>query len=104
MIDLGSDRLGAAADDFYEALLEAHKGLSFPESAALNARLVLLLANHIGDLAILKAALAAASRLEVQEEKRSPEQKAACDKRLHLSEAGLHQKDRAASRTHRVTS
>lgn len=49
-----------APDDFYEALIEAHQGLSDAESQALNARLILLLANHIGDLGVLKAALAAA--------------------------------------------
>eukprot|EP01034_Spumella_vulgaris_P036706 gene36706-45279_t len=40
-----------ACDDFYEALIAAHQGLSTPESHAMNARLVLLLANHIGDQA-----------------------------------------------------
>lgn len=60
MIDLGRDRLGSHADDFYEALLAAHQGLAFEDSAALNARLVLLLANQVGDIAVLKAALAAA--------------------------------------------
>lgn len=59
-IDLGQDRLGARADDFYEALLAAHAGLTFEESAALNARLVLLLANQVGDFDVLKAALDAA--------------------------------------------
>jgi hypothetical protein len=49
-----------AADDFYEALIETHAGLDEAASQALNARLILLLANHIGDLAVLKAALAAA--------------------------------------------
>ena len=49
-----------APDDFYEALLEAHQGLSVAQSHALNARLVLLLANQVGDLGVLKAALAAA--------------------------------------------
>jgi hypothetical protein len=49
-----------APDVFYEALIEAHQGLSEAESHALNARLILLLANHIGDLGVLKAALAAA--------------------------------------------
>jgi predicted metalloendopeptidase len=49
-----------APDDFYEALIETHAGLSEAESQALNARLILLLANHIGDLGVLKAALAAA--------------------------------------------
>ena len=50
----------AAPDDFYEALIEAHRGLSDAESQALNARLILLLANHIGDLDILREALALA--------------------------------------------
>jgi hypothetical protein len=49
-----------APDDFYEALIETHAGLSEADSHALNARLILLLANHIGDLDVLKAALAAA--------------------------------------------
>ena len=47
-------------DDFYEALIEAHQDLSAEESQALNARLVLLLANHIGSLQVLKQALSAA--------------------------------------------
>lgn len=44
-------------DGFYNELLEAHQGLSDAESNALNARLVLTLANHIGDRAILAEAL-----------------------------------------------
>jgi hypothetical protein len=47
-------------DDFYEALLAAHEGLDDKESAALNARLVLLLANHIGSLPVLREALSLA--------------------------------------------
>ena len=47
-------------DDFYEALIEAHNGLSDEQSEALNARLILLLANHIGDLRLLREALVAA--------------------------------------------
>ena len=50
----------AQPDDFYQALIEAHAGLSEAQSAALNARLILLLANQIGDLATLKEAIAAA--------------------------------------------
>lgn len=46
-----------ACDDFYEALIIAHQGLSTPESHAMNARLVLLLANHVGDHATLVHAL-----------------------------------------------
>jgi len=47
-------------DDFYEALIEAHNGLTDEQSEALNARLILVLANHIGDLRVLREALAAA--------------------------------------------
>ncbi len=50
----------AAPDDFYEALIDAHRGLSDEQSEMLNARLVLLLANHVGDMAVLREALAAA--------------------------------------------
>ncbi|RZJ13184.1 MAG: DUF2783 domain-containing protein [Acidovorax sp.] len=46
-----------ACDDFYEALINAHQGLSTAESHATNARLVLLLANHIGEQATLCDAL-----------------------------------------------
>ena len=44
-------------DGFYQALLERHKGLSEAQSQALNAQLVLILANHIGDPAVLEEAL-----------------------------------------------
>ncbi len=47
-------------DDFYEALIQSHHGLSDEQSQLLNARLVLLLANHIGDLRVLREALTAA--------------------------------------------
>jgi len=47
-------------DDFYEALIASHQGLSDDQSRAVNARLILLLANHIGDLRVLTEALAAA--------------------------------------------
>jgi len=49
-----------AADDFYEALIDAHRDLPADQSHALNAKLVLLLANHVGSLAVLREALAAA--------------------------------------------
>ncbi|MHB1668592.1 MAG: DUF2783 domain-containing protein [Thiomonas sp.] len=49
-----------AADAFYAELLQTHEGLSAPQSALLDARLVLLLANHIGNLSVLRAALQAA--------------------------------------------
>jgi len=47
-------------DDFYEALIEVHRDLDNAESHALNARLVLLLANHIGSTDVLQQALLAA--------------------------------------------
>jgi len=50
----------SAPDDFYEALIDTHKDLSPEQSHALNARLVLLLANHIGSLEVLREALGAA--------------------------------------------
>ena len=50
-----------APDDFYEALIEAHQGLSAEESHAFNARLVLVLSNHIGALPVLRQAFAAAA-------------------------------------------
>lgn len=44
-------------DDFYEALIDTHRDLSDEQSALLNARLVLLLSNHIGDLSVLREAM-----------------------------------------------
>ncbi|MGF6612766.1 hypothetical protein OKW45_007754 [Paraburkholderia sp. WSM4175] len=44
-------------DDFYEALIDAHRDLTDEQSSTLNARLILLLANHIGDLSVLREAL-----------------------------------------------
>ncbi|WP_210093799.1 DUF2783 domain-containing protein [Ruegeria sp. HKCCSP346] len=49
------------ADDFYAELLAAHEGLEKADSDALNARLVLVLANHIGDKAVLSDAIGAAT-------------------------------------------
>ena len=48
-------------DGFYAELLAAHEGLSDDESAALNARLILLLANHVGDRAVLRGAIRTAA-------------------------------------------
>ncbi len=47
----------ADADGLYADLIGAHEGLSEADSAALNARLVLLLANHIGDEAVVREAI-----------------------------------------------
>lgn len=48
-------------DGFYDELLGAHQGLDKAESDALNARLILVLANHIGDREVLRQALRAAA-------------------------------------------
>ncbi len=48
------------ADDFYDELLQAHEGKDKAESDAYNARLILILCNHIGDREILRVALEAA--------------------------------------------
>ena len=48
-------------DSFYEQLLNAHTDLSRDQSEALNARLILLLANQIGDAQVLKACIDAAA-------------------------------------------
>jgi hypothetical protein len=58
--EIGRDRLGAAGDDVYAALMASHEGLSFEESTRLNARLVLLLANEVGDQTRLKRIFRAA--------------------------------------------
>ena len=50
----------SAPDDFYQALIDTHQDLPPEESHAMNARLILLLANHIGDVEVLRAALTAA--------------------------------------------
>lgn len=57
---LDTDPNIAAPDDFYEALIDLHRGLSDAQSALVNAKLILLLANHVGDLDVLRAAMQAA--------------------------------------------
>jgi hypothetical protein len=52
----------ADPDRSYRALIEAHRGLSDEDSAALNSRLVLILANHVGEHAVLQEAIALAKQ------------------------------------------
>ena len=52
----------AKPDDAFRAIVEAHRGLSDAQSADLDAALVLMLANHIGDLDVLREAIALAKR------------------------------------------
>jgi hypothetical protein len=60
MATLNTDLNLPAPDDFYERLIAMHRGLSDEDSALVNAKLVLLLANHIGDPSVLAEAMAAA--------------------------------------------
>jgi hypothetical protein len=50
----------AAPDEFYEALIGLHRELTEAQSALVNAKLILLLANHVGDPDVLREAMAAA--------------------------------------------
>jgi len=56
-----------APDDFYQLLIDAHQDLSTAQSHAFNARLVLLLANHVGNTQVLRQALAAAALPDTEE-------------------------------------
>lgn len=47
-------------DDFYEALIETHRDLTDDQSSLVNAKLILLLANHVGDITVLREAMKAA--------------------------------------------
>lgn len=67
MTKLNTESNLPAPDDFYQELIELHRDLSEGESALLNAKLVLLLANHIGDSEVLAAAMTAARQDVVPE-------------------------------------
>ncbi len=49
-------------DDVYNAMIDAHKGLDDEQARAFDARLILLLINHIGDEAVIREALAEAAK------------------------------------------
>lgn len=51
-------------DAFYAALTDLHRNLEAEASERVNARLILLLANHIGDEAVLQEALAIAGQIK----------------------------------------
>ena len=50
------------ADTFYEQLMDAHDGMSREQSELFNARLILLLANQVGDAKLLRECIAAAQQ------------------------------------------
>jgi len=60
MATLNTDPNLTVPDEFYERLIATHRDLTDAQSALVNAKLVLLLANHIGDADVLAQALAAA--------------------------------------------
>ena len=60
MAELDTGSRFADPDGALRLLIEAHRGLGASASAALNARLVLLLANHIGDIGVLREAVSCA--------------------------------------------
>lgn len=62
MSQLNTDSNFNVPDEFYERLISAHRDLSTNESNAMNAALVLLLSNHIGDLNVVSQALDEARR------------------------------------------
>ncbi|MDB5583665.1 MAG: hypothetical protein JWR80_8841 [Bradyrhizobium sp.] len=47
----------ARPDDLYEELIEMHRGLDDRQSTVANAKLIMLLANHIGDAAVIREAI-----------------------------------------------
>jgi hypothetical protein len=60
MATLITDANLPAPDDFYEELIDLHRDLTDAQSSLVNAKLILLLANHVGDPQVLRAAMAAA--------------------------------------------
>jgi len=71
---LSTDSNFAKPDDAFRAIVEAHRGLSEAQSADLDAALVLILANHIGDLDVLHEAIALARRRMVDASQQQQQQ------------------------------
>ena len=57
MAGLNLDLNLASPDDFYSALVDLHRGLTDEQSELVNARLILLLSNHVGDIDVLREAM-----------------------------------------------
>jgi hypothetical protein len=64
----------ADPDAAYRLVVEAHRGLSEAESADLDAALVLILANHIGDIDVLREAIALAKRRMIDGQQQQQQQ------------------------------
>ena len=72
MAELDTSSRFADPDAAFRLLLEAHRGLDASQSAALDTRLVLLLANHIGDVGVLRDAIARAALKSGADEATAP--------------------------------
>ncbi|WP_407177985.1 DUF2783 domain-containing protein [Bradyrhizobium sp. STM 3562] len=64
----------ARPDDAFRAIVEAHRGLSDEQSADFDAALVLILANHIGDIDVLHEAIALAKRRVIDAQQQQQQQ------------------------------
>jgi hypothetical protein len=74
MMALSTDSNFAKPDDAFRVVVEAHRGLSDVQSADLDAALVLILANHIGDIDVLREAIALAKRRIVAADQQQQQQ------------------------------
>ena len=68
----------AKPDDAFRAVVEAHRGLNDEQSADLDAALVLILANHIGDVDVLREAIALAKRRVIDQQQQQQQQSNEC--------------------------
>ena len=64
----------ARPDDAFRAIVEAHRGLSEAQSADFDAALVLILANHIGDIEVLREAITLAKRRAIDAQQQQQQQ------------------------------
>ncbi len=64
----------ADPDAAYRLVVEAHRGISEEQSASLDTALVLILANHVGDLEVLREAIALAKRRLVEDSQQQQQQ------------------------------
>ncbi len=64
----------ARPDDAFRAITEAHRGLSDAQSADFDAALVLILANHIGDIEVLREAITLARRRMIEASQQQQQQ------------------------------
>lgn len=64
----------ARPDDAFRAIVEAHRGLTDEQSADFDAALVLILANHIGDIDVLREAIALAKRRMIDGQQQQQQQ------------------------------